>query len=116
MERNDCKIAAAFFVAPFVGKLGIRWLDAMTETFVDREFDWGKIKARCSKFFIYSSDDDPYVPLEKGEFLSAKLNARFKIIHGGGHMNDKFGYTEFPLLLSDIRKFISGAADNVNVY
>ncbi len=111
LERNDCSVAGAFLVAPFVGKLGNKF-DSLNKTFAERDFDWTKIRQHCGRFFIYSSDDDPYVPLEKGEFLSAKLNAKFKVVHGGGHLNADFGYTEFPLLLNDIKEFISSTSSS----
>lgn len=109
LEKNECSLGAAFLVAPFVGKLNNRF-DPFNRTFAEHDFDWARINQRCRNFFIYSSDDDPYVPLEKGELLGAKLHARFKIVHGGGHMNSEFGYTRFPLLLGDIKTFISSTS------
>ncbi|MDE1874135.1 MAG: serine hydrolase family protein [Candidatus Micrarchaeota archaeon] len=107
LERDSTStIAAAFLVAPFVGKLGGKF-DSFNRTFAERDFDWIKIKQHCKNFFIYSSDNDPYVPLERGEFLSAKLNAKFKIVRGAGHINAESGFTKFPLLLDDIKQFIS---------
>lgn len=111
LEKNECSVAAAFLVAPFVGKLNNEF-DAMNKTFAEHDFDWAKIKQRCRNFFVYSGDDDPYVPLEKGELVSAKLNARFKVIRGGGHLNKEFGYTKFPLLLEDIKAFISSTSSS----
>jgi hypothetical protein len=107
LEKSGKKIAAAFLVAPFVGELGNSDIYPPTKTFAGRDFNWDKIKRGCREFFIYSSDNDPYVPLEKGEFLSKKLNARFKIIHNGGHINEKFGYTKFGPILDDIKTFIA---------
>jgi hypothetical protein len=104
LERNEVSIKAAFFVAPFIGSLGIGKFDTVNKTFMHGDFDWKKITGRCNKFYIYSSDNDPYVPLDKGTFLSRKLNANYKLIKNGGHMNSEAGYKEFPLLLDDIKK------------
>jgi predicted alpha/beta hydrolase family esterase len=106
LEKSGHTIAAAFLVAPFVGSLGNKKFDSLIKTFTERDFAWDKIKQHCEKFFIYSSDNDPYVPLEKGEFLSAKLGAKFKIIHGGGHLNTEFGYVQFDILLDDIKALL----------
>jgi predicted alpha/beta hydrolase family esterase len=114
LERSGNSIAAAFLVAPFVGKLGNKQFDSLNRTFAEREFDWNRIKRHCGRFFIYSSDDDPYVPLEKGEFLSSRLNARFRIIHGGGHINVESGYRQFDLLLEDIKSFVKASASSTS--
>ncbi len=110
LERSGNTIDAAFFVAPFVGRLGIDRFDSINSTFTEHEFNWAKIKQHCRNFFIYSSDNDPYVPVEKGKFLSAKLDARFKLVRGAGHFNSDAGYTDFPMLLEDIRQLISSTA------
>ncbi len=107
LERSENTLAAAFLVAPFIGKLNLPRYDPLNKSFAEREFNWNKIRGHCKEFFIYSSDNDPYVPLEKGEYLSAKLNAKFKIIRDAGHFNTKSGYTKFDLLLADIKKLVA---------
>ena len=104
LNTNDVRIRAAFFVAPFVGSLNIEKFDSANKSFTGNDLDWAKIKRRCGKFYVYSSDNDPYVPRDKGEYLVEKLSARYKLIRGGGHMNSAAGYKEFPLLLDDIKK------------
>jgi len=103
LESAKVKARASFFVAPFVGDIGIRQFDELNRSFTNRDFDWGEIRRNCNAFYIYSSDDDPYVKLEKGEFLAQKLKARMKVIEGARHFNRAANYTNFPLLLSDIR-------------
>ena len=105
LERGR-KIKAAFLVAPFVGLLGIPEFDRINKTFTEKRFNWRKIKNKCKKFYVYSSDNDPYVPLEKGKFLAKKLNAEFKIIRGAGHFNKAAGYTKFQILLKDLEKLL----------
>ena len=106
LEHTDKIIKAAFFVAPFVGLLGNPTFDGINKTFTDKEFDWEKIKSRCRRFYIYSSDNDPYVPLEKGKYLAEKLEAVSKIVKGAGHFNEAAGYTKFELLLNDIKEIL----------
>jgi len=101
LEKIDFRIKATFLVAPFVGKLDLP-LDGLNMTFTEKDFDWNKIKQNCERFYIYSSDNDEYVPLSKGKDLSDILNADFNVITNAGHFNQKAGYTSFPRLLEDI--------------
>ncbi|MDE1833370.1 MAG: serine hydrolase family protein [Candidatus Micrarchaeota archaeon] len=104
LEAAKTRVRACFFVAPFVGELGIREFDSINSTFTNKSFDWGAIRRNCGAFYVYSSDDDPYVRLEKGEFLTDRLGARMKVIEGAGHFNRSSSYTIFPELLSDISR------------
>ena len=70
LEKLDKPIKAAFFVAGFIGLLGKPDFDNINKSFVDKSFDWQKIKQNCLKFFVFQSDNDPYVPLEKAEQLA----------------------------------------------
>ena len=106
LGRIEREIKAAFLVAPFVGLLGNPTFDTINKTFTDREFNWEKIRSNCKRFYVYSSDNDPYVPIDKGKFLAEKLNAMFRIIHGAKHFNGSAGYTKFELLLKDIEKML----------
>lgn len=99
LEHHKAK--AAFLIAGFAGPLGI-YFDKSNKTFY-RKFNWDKIKKNCRKFFIYSSDNDPYVPLEKGKELAENLECELKIVKDAGHFNEKAGYKEFQLLLEDIK-------------
>jgi uncharacterized protein len=102
LERINTPIKSCFFVAPFIGLLNNPDFDKINKTFVEKDFDWEKINSNCKKFNLYSSDDDPYVPLEKGKFLSAKLNTELNIVSHAGHFNKSSGYLSFPKLLHDI--------------
>ncbi len=97
------KVKACFFVAGFLGEIGIQAFDEINESFVNKQFDWEKIRNNCSKFYVYHSDNDPYVPLSKGHELAAKLSAEFRSVEGAGHFNEKAGYVKFEELYGDIR-------------
>lgn len=101
LEKTGKKIKAAILVAGFHKLLGSQY-DELNKTFVGKEFNWDKIKSNCGKFFIFASDNDEYIQSEIGEELAKNLNAQFNLIHGGGHLNKKAGYGEFPLLLEKI--------------
>jgi predicted alpha/beta hydrolase family esterase len=106
LERLDRPIRAAFLVAGFTGRLGLEEFDPINRTFCERNFNWEKIKQNCKSFFVFSSDNDPYVPLEKGKELAENLGAELTVVEGAGHFNEKAGYKEFPLLLEKIRRLL----------
>ena len=105
LEKNNKKIKSAFFTAGFTGKIDNGYNEKM-KSFIDKEFDFEKIEDNCKKFFIYNSDNDPYVPLEKGKELARNLDSELIIVNNAGHFNAEAGYTEFPLLLEDIKNLI----------
>ena len=96
-------MAAAFFIAGFTGLLNNPDFDELNKTFTTKTFDWNNIKHNCQRFFVINSDNDPYVPLEKGETLAKSLNTQLIIIENAGHMNEESGYTEFKYLLKQIK-------------
>ena len=101
LEKADKKIKAAIFVSGFHKLLGSSY-DELNKTFVEKEFNWEKIKSSCGKFFVFASDNDEYIPLEIGQELSRNLGAEMNVVHDGGHLNKKAGYDDFHLLLETI--------------
>lgn len=104
LELLKKPIKACFFASPFTGKLGLSDFDSINGEFTEKTFDWGKIRANCKEFYIYSSDNDPYVPMQKGKDIAKKVGAHFNVIHDGGHINASAGFTKFDQLLGDIKK------------
>lgn len=102
LEMLETPIKAAYLVAGFTGLLDMPQFDPLIKTISDRNFNWEKIKANCKHFYVYISDDDPYVPLEKGIALAKNLGVEPVILHGAGHINQGSGYTKFEELLEDM--------------
>ena len=103
LEEINKKIKAAFLVAGFRGKVNNEFEEKM-ETFIHKDFKWDKIKNKCKKFFIYSSDNDPYVGLEKGKELTKNLDSELIVVKNAKHFNTAAGYSEFKLLFEEIKK------------
>ena len=101
LEKTSKKIKAAYLIAPFHKLLGVEY-DEINKTFVDKQFNWDKIKASCGKFFIFASDNDEYIPSEVTKELAEKINAEFNIVPNGKHLNKDSGYEDFYLLLECI--------------
>ncbi|MBI2658514.1 serine hydrolase family protein [Candidatus Woesearchaeota archaeon] len=103
LEQADKKIKAAILVAGFFKPIGSEY-DKLNETFINKNFDWKKIKNNCKNFFVIGSDNDEYIPIGITKELSQNLGAELKIIHNGGHLNKNSGYDKFPELLDLVLK------------
>jgi hypothetical protein len=106
LEKIDVKIKASFFVSGFIGLLNNPQFDEINKTFVLKGFDWKKIRSNCDKFYLFHSDNDPYVPLSKAKDLATKLDGNLAIVRDAGHFNAASGYTRFDLLLKKIEEII----------
>lgn len=104
LEKLNHPIKSAFLVSGFLGLLNNPEFDELNKTFTIKPFNWDKIKNNCTRFYVINSDNDPYVPIEKGEELAEKLNVRLDIIKNAGHINSESGYDKFKLLLEKIKK------------
>lgn len=100
------KVRACFFVAGFLGSIDNPDFDKINASFFEQGFDWDKIKKNCKNFFVYNSDNDPYVDASHGEKIASNLGVNLKVIKGAGHFNAKAGYSKFDLLLKDIKTII----------
>ncbi|MCX6742574.1 MAG: alpha/beta hydrolase [Candidatus Pacearchaeota archaeon] len=104
LEKSNKKVKACFFISGFLSLLGNSVFDKINKTFIDKGFNWKKIKNNCNKFYIFHSDNDPYVPLKKAENLTNKLGTKVIIVKNAGHFNEAAGYKKFDLLLDYIKK------------
>lgn len=99
LERR--KFAASYLVAGFTGLLNNQF-DPAIQNIANRDFDWEAIRSNCPEFYIYYSDDDPYVKPEKAFALGEKLGIEPILVEGAGHFNTESGFTEFEELYKKI--------------
>lgn len=99
LEKKALK--SAYLIAGFASLLGNQF-DPVINTFVDKEFDWKRIKENCQNINFFYSDNDPYVPIEKASELEEKLGTKGALVEGAGHFNSETGFLSFPLLLEKI--------------
>ncbi len=94
------KAKAVVLVAGFAKDLGIPQI----RNFVEKGFDWDKIREGAERFILVCSDNDPFIPLEEGKRMAKLLGPRCELIveHGAGHINEGAGFTSYPRLLSII--------------
>ncbi|MFH2074024.1 MAG: alpha/beta hydrolase, partial [Pseudomonadota bacterium] len=107
LEEAKVPIIGTFLVSGFLGKLGLEDFDPINESFVCRDFRWERIRLNAGDIHIYNSDNDPYVPLTKGEELAKRLGVQLTVIKKGGHINASAGFLSFPQLLEDLKLLIS---------
>ncbi len=102
LEKSDTKIKAAFIVSAPIGVLPIKNYEG-DKPFIGHSFNWRKIKKNCQNFFVFHSNNDPYVSLGNGEELSKKLSTDLIFIPGCGHFNKAAGFDTFEALLEKIK-------------
>lgn len=76
------------------------------DSFLDKNFDFEKIKSKCKAFSIIHGDNDPNVPLDNAKFLSQKLNGELIVIENGGHLNGSAGWLKLPQCLEALNKMM----------
>lgn len=102
LEQIPVVIKAAIFVATPIGILPTKFYET-DKPFIDSPFNWEKIRTHARQFFVFHSDNDPFVSLENGVQLAHHLNAPLLQISGAGHFNSASGYTQFDALLTTLQ-------------
>ena len=106
LETITKKIKACFFVCGFanIPQDEIEPYKKLNGPFIEKGVDWKKVKANCFTFYCFVGDNDPYISFDTLKKFSTLCAAKeFVIIPKGGHLNEEFGYTKFPLLLKKIK-------------
>lgn len=102
IQNLNHKIKACYLICGFIEPLNNE-VDEINKTFIEKEFDFEKIKQNCSKFVCYHSDNDFLVPTTTSEHLSDKLKAENIIIENAGHFNSESGFNSFEHLFKKIQ-------------
>jgi predicted alpha/beta hydrolase family esterase len=97
MEKSQVRIKALFLVAAAIGIPPLKNYET-DRPFVEKPFNWEKIRGKCGKIVVFHSDDDPIVFVGNGIEIAKNLDAEFVRSPTGGHFNAKAGYLKFPLL------------------
>ena len=100
LEKSKVKVQAAFLVAGFCSELEMEEFEPLVRTFIEKPFNWKKIKSNCGRFYVYNSENDPFVPLEKGQELAQHLGTDVTLVKGAKH----FWFKKFPMILEDIKR------------
>jgi uncharacterized protein len=103
LELTKRPVAASFLVSAFLGKLGLPEFDKVNADFVTKPVNWKHVRATAGIVRVYNGDNDPYVPLSKGQEIAKALGVQLTVVKGGGHINAEAGYTQFSQLLDDLK-------------
>ncbi len=102
LEKYHHKIKAALLVGTPIGILPIKNYEG-DKLFLAKPFNWEKIRKSCDTFFVYHSNNDPYVCVENGEELAKQLHTKLTFVENAGHFNKAAGYLKFEDLLRKIK-------------
>lgn len=102
LEKIKGRIKAAVFVAPPVGVMPIKYIEA-DRPFLEKPFDWEKIRNSAANFFVFHSEDDELVSIGNGEKVAKELGVELIRLKDAGHFNAKAGYNKFELLLERLK-------------
>ena len=101
--KGDVKICGSVLVACPVTDVGFKELGSFFET----DFNFPKIKEHCKRFIVINSDNDYYIPVEQGEFLSSNLGCDLILKHAMKHFSSVDGFTELPIVLESVLKLVN---------
>ncbi len=105
LESIDVKINIAVFVAPPLGIMPIKYIDA-DRPFLLKSFDWNKIRNSAKHFLVFHSEDDPFICIGNGEKLAEELDTDLIRLKDAGHFNAKAGYLKFDLLFEKLKELL----------
>ena len=94
LEEATTQIQGLFLVASYGEKIGHAGYDRVNESFLNKPFDWQKIKEHAMIIELFGSEDDPFVPKEFTDHLATSLGIDVQFIQNGGHINKASGFTE----------------------
>ncbi len=95
LEELDYPIKAVYSVAGFVSTLGNPDFDQLNSTFVNRDFDWDKIKHHGKQFFVLQGENDPYVSLFHANEMAKELGVEVNLIEVRGILTKKLAILLF---------------------
>jgi predicted alpha/beta hydrolase family esterase len=101
------RLGGCIFVGGFSGNISIPELETFYEE--SAAIDFGKVRAICPRMAAIFSDNDEYVPIEKGSAFAEKLGAETIVLHGAGHFRSRDGFRELPAALDAVLRFSAAA-------
>lgn len=92
------RVGGVVLVAGFSEPIGYDEL----KSFFAQPVDYKKVKQSAKKFILIHSDNDPYVPMERGTVMEKELGAKLLVLRKAGHITTQARYKEFPQALKAI--------------
>ena len=76
------------------------------DEFMDRDFDFGRIKAAAKQRAVVAAKDDYIVPFSFSCELAGQIDAKFYEVQKGGHFLDRDGFTKLDLVYEILEKMM----------
>jgi len=106
LERLKTPVRAAFLVCTSIGLKQVAFSEEAYKFANGWKFNWESIKSKAKCFFVYHSNNDPYVHLDNGKEIAKILGVKLILIPKSGHFNTASGYTKFEQLYKDLKKIL----------
>lgn len=108
LEENKCKLAI------IVGSYYTDLDDELEKksNYFDDPWQWKKIKNNAEKIVIFSSIDDPYIPISEPRFIKEKTGAEYHEYVDEGHFGSDMNKKEFPEIILVVKKTIEALNSN----
>lgn len=92
------QVGGAVLVAGFSQPIHLTELNNYFET----PLDYQKCRQAALAITCINSDNDHHVPLEQAKIMRDQLGAKLVVVENGGHLNEKAGFTELPIVLQEL--------------
>lgn len=102
LESLPVPVYAAFFVGVSIGIKQVAYSREAYKFANGYKFNWDLIKNSAGYFFLYHSDNDPYVHLDNARKVAKILGIKLTLIPRAGHFNTASGYVRFEKLYKDL--------------
>lgn len=76
------------------------------DEFMDRDFDFERIKAAAKQRAVVAAKDDYIVPFSFSRELAGQIGAKFYEVEKGGHFLDRDGFTKLDLVYEILEKMM----------
>jgi predicted alpha/beta hydrolase family esterase len=103
LEKLNMSVKSCYFASWFLWNIDITSFDLLNDSFVNKDFAWGKITNNSQSFYMCHGNNDPYVPLKNAQNMADNLWVEIDMIEGGWHLNEESWYREFEYLLEKIK-------------
>lgn len=110
LERLDegQRVGGAVLVAGFAEPIHFTELDSFTTD----SWNDSRIINAANRIVLINSNDDPHVPLEMAERMRDRFGAELVVVNKAGHLNEKSGYTELPLVFEKLTTMMQSGSSN----
>ncbi|MGC9610894.1 MAG: alpha/beta hydrolase [Minisyncoccia bacterium] len=98
-------VGGAIFVAGWFNlkNLEDKETEEIAKPWLENPINLGKVKAVLPKSTLIISDNDPFGCFEENKNKFSELGSKIITLHEAGHITAEDGFTEFPLVLSELQ-------------